>query len=676
MGDAVERVDRETGSLPEGTPTAEGSQFLPQIDLEPSKADEVSRWLQEEINREKGSIQNLLEELAQYERLYEARPEQERRTFPWDGACNLVVPVIATAVDSVYARVMDSIFGAGDVYVSKPKSAKWVKLANPIQDFLNWVQRDILKLRAAMTPWALGALKYGTGYAKLLWEERRRNVMYKDQGGVRSGVVVTHRGPVLVPIQLYDVLLSPDAYHTQNIQTCQWIAHRTVYTMKDLKEREASGIWTNIDKVISQPRTSPTEMESESQEATKVEISEYRDYEIYECWCSFDLEGKGVLSELMVDLHLESGTPLRAIYNPYRHQERPIHRIRWMPRNNHLNGIGLCQMLKDIQEEITTIHRQRIDNATIANMKMFKVLKSAKIDSFDTYPGAHVPVDKMDDIDTLDLGTEHSTLLAEELHTNSIGEKRSGVSDYTVGRESAAIGSRATATSTLALIREGNKRFRLTITDIKEALRDIANQIIALYQQFAPGDDLEYEIFSDEEKAWVTKYFQMPPEFAKANIAIDVAALSEAENTDTSKQSLLNMMGIMQGFYQSLFQAFGVALAPEAPPQMKALAVQGAISGAELWKRLLEAFDFRDPETFAPNIEEILMLGQAADQMLGGGGIGGGIGQSPSPAGGPPMPGGGQPGQVLGAGAAGAAPTPGPMPGPSAGEPGPSGLGV
>ena len=595
-----------------------------QIAIPQAKADELGAWLYEEIERAKQDSVGRQENYTEWERLYEARPRVARKTEPWVNCANLVVPLIGTAVDSVTARLIEAVFGGKQLWVGTAKSAKWAALANPIQDWINWVGKDVMKMYDVSLNWFLTTVKTGTGILKLPWERRLRNVMYNDEnGGQVNEQIVVHDGPKPQSIHPSDFFVSPDAHATKDIQYCEWVAHRGRYTKKLLKELEFSGTLYDVEKIFLSPRTQATDLEAEVQGNTGVSISQYNDYEVWEIWCSYDINEDGIPEELVVTYHPETQTILRAVYNFYRHQERPFHIIPFMPRDNSIWGIGICQMLQDIQEEVTTMHNQRLDNATIANQKAFLRVSGTSIGDPVIGPGAIIDVDDIDDFKELKIGDNHPSLLGEELHTNSIGEKRTGVSDYTSGRESSAIGSRATATSTLALIREGNKRFRMTIKAIRESLRNIAHQVIMLYQQFAADDGVMFEIFSEDEKAIVQEYFKLPPEFSRANIAIDVPALSEADNKEADRQSYIMLLQVMQQFYSAMMEAFTVAQSPQAPPPIKQLALQGAQAGAKMWQRVLEAFDFRDPESFTPNVEDMLMLDIAQMDMMGGMGSGG-----------------------------------------------------
>lgn len=596
-----------------------------QVQLEEGKVTEIVQWLDSEIRRAKSDRQGLDEKILEWDRIYETIPEQENKDWPWEGASNLVVPIVPTATEAVLSRLLNSVFGGKELWVGQAKSPQWVDLAEPIGRWMNWVGSEVMDMYDVCRRWFLSTIKYGTGVLKLPWVEQFRKVKYMgNDGQMVEQRVKLHDGPSPEVVKLQDFYFSPDAISSQDIQSCEWVAQRSIRTFKYLKEMENSGVYTNVDDLKNYKRTTGEPYEEQIERRTGVEPSERNDYEIWEVWCSYDVDGDGELAELIVTFELESNTVLRAVYNFYRHQERPFHVINYMSRDNSLLGIGIAQMLEDIQTEITAIHNQRIDNATLANTKAFKRRQGSGVDIEDIYPGAVVDVVEMDDVDVLELGTEHSTLLQEEMHTNSLGEKRTGVSDYSVGRESSAIGSRATATSTMALIREGNKRFQMIIQDIREALSNVAHQSIMLYQQFAQDQQVFYELFSEEESRYVQQYLRLPPDNTRNNVHIDIPAISEAENKEVKQQTYLTLMQVTQQVYSSMIQAVGVAINPQAPKEVQQLASEGASAGSELFKRILEAFDFKDPEKFAPNIDDLLNLqsslqeGQNQMSQLGG----------------------------------------------------------
>lgn len=646
---------------------------VPQIDIPANVLEDIVKWITSEIQNAKGSRTELENNMTEWERLYEARPKVDQKNFPWKNASNIVVPVIGTAVDTTFSRIMESVFGAPDLWAVTPRTETWADIDEPLTTWMNWIATQVLKLVDVCPRWFLAALKHGTGIAKLEWVQRIRNVMYADaSGGQVKQQITSHNGPELRPIPICDFLFSNDAVHTQDFQNCSWIAERQLYTWKSLKEAETSGLFIGVDQLLGKERSTVTALESQVQQNTGIDIPQPGDFEIYEVWASYDVDGDGVPEEIVLNLHVDTGTVLRGVYNFYRHQERPFHRIRLMLRDMSPLGLGLCQMLAPIQEEVSTIHNQRIDNATLANTKVFKALGTAthRISPKDFYPGAVINVDNMEDLQEITMGEGHVTLLQEELHSMSIGERRSGVSDYSVGRESQAIGSNATATSTLALIQEGNKRFKLTISDIRKALSDIGHQCIMLYQQFAPESKVMYEMFSPKDQGLVRQFLTLPAEYTRDGIILDTPTVSEAVNRDVDKQLYLSLLNVVKDYYGGIAQA--AMLAAQVPdPTIKSITISGIMTATKIWKKTLNAFGIADAEMYSPDLAALAggqdvtgtqgspigVPGQSPMGMVPGAGTGA-AGNVNSPinggdqglGGGTPIPPGGNPGAPSGIG--------------------------
>lgn len=590
----------------------------PQVALKGVDLDELTSWIVEQIEGAKNRRSEMTEKLATLNRVYEAKPAEERKSFPWDGACNLVVPVAATAVETVFTRITGALFGAHDLYAGRARSAKWVEVVEPMTNWLNWVNDNVFDAYRIYSRWILSGIKYGTSVLKVPWVRHVRQINYAEaSGGVVSEEVVIHDGPRPEFIPLEDFFWSADANATQDIQNCEWVAQRFYQTWKQLKEGELSGDYENVDLIQASKRTQFKDSETDMQEATGDQPDTPTDYELWELWGSYPMGDTGSLAEIVVTIHQDTQTVLRAVYNFYRHQERPFHVIRHFPRENSLLGIGLVEMLKDIQEEVTAIHRGRIDNATLANSKIYARTKGAKVNFDDIYPGAIIDVENKDDLTPFDMGAEHNTLLMEEQHTITVGEKRSGVSDYSVGRESSAIGSRATATSTMALIQEGNRRFQFLIREVRKVITDIGHQIVSLYQQFAPDSTVMFELFTEKDAALIQQMMKLPPEISRSNILIDVKALDETNNKEIQQQAYMMMIKVLQETYMNIGNAFMLLSNPEAPEPVKGLALQGSKAASKLIERLLESFDFKDAETFSPNVEELLGMTAALEMGQG-----------------------------------------------------------
>jgi len=609
-------VGKNKVSVPTDTTSAIPAQF----DIPENVAQEVCDWLVAELENAKMERDELTQNLVRWERLYEAKPAQKVKTFPWDGASNLEVPTIGGSVDAVHARIMNTVFGARDLWSAVVKAPEWTSVAPDIGRWLNWVGREVLHIRPVIARWLLSTIKFGTGILKEKWVRRQKKVKIKNKaGGIDSGTVDVHNGPMLTSVPLADFFLSNDALYSGDIQNCEWVGERQLYTFKQLKALEISEGYQNVDKIQSSQRSQASDLEEEIDDSVGVSISEFKDYEVWEFHCSRDIDEDGILEELRVVLHAETRTPLKVEFNPYYHQERPYTVARYMIRDNSFYGMGMCQMLDPIQTEVSSIHNRRLDNATLANTVTFSRVRGGKVGPMSWYPGMIFDVGAQGDLEAMRIGQTHPTLLPEEMNTNAIGERRTGVNDYSLGRESAAIGSRATATSTVALLKESNVKFGSVINEIREVISAVGHQTIALYQQNGLDARIYYEMFEKKNAAAIRKYLTLPEGLSRAGVLLDVPAISEVYNKDIERQTFLTLMQITQQFYGGMMQAFNVAVSPnpQIPPQLRQLATQGAIAASKLWERTLKAFDIVDASTFTPDVEKMLGVQEIGAQLNG-----------------------------------------------------------
>src|SRR6187399_3533921 len=75
---------------------------------------------------------------------YSPLPDVKVKDFPFKGAANLNVPLVATDTDKVYAWMMALLFGQDNLWAMKPIRPDMVPLAPRIQEFMTWAQTNEL----------------------------------------------------------------------------------------------------------------------------------------------------------------------------------------------------------------------------------------------------------------------------------------------------------------------------------------------------------------------------------------------------------------------------------------------------------------------------------------------------------------------------------------------------
>jgi len=479
---------------------------------------------------------------------------------------------------------------------------------------------------------------------------------YDKSWKVVSKEVTRFSGPRVEGISINDFLFPPSYQH---LQDCPIVAERIRTTYWDLKIAQASGKVTNCDKLLGQETIEKTALEQEREISAKHTGSAYANekLEIFEVWCDYDINGDGLPERLVATYHRPTRTFLQLRYNWYFHQRKPYTVIPYSITNDSLYGIGIAEMTKPFQSSITDWERLARDNGYLANIRMFIAKKESGIEQAPRlFSGRVFHVDDPSkDFIPFAGGDIYPSTLRERQNILGLAEKRTGVSDYLTGRESPIVGSRATATSTVALIQEGTKRVEEVLENVRQGLAEVIENCIYIWMQYGL-DGLDDLVFGDDDLSVKLKEFftTVDADNVAGAFAVSLTTTDAAGNRIVQQQTKLSILQVMMQYLEKLLQAGQAAVqSQQQMPQYSALVVEVMTAARRMFKDLLQTYEIRNPEDYLPDLEEFingLAQGQSGagdiegliEQLTAGQGIPGGPPQASSPQGPSlPLPGGG-----------------------------------
>ena len=225
--------------------------------------------------------------------------------------------------------------------------------------------------------------------------------------------------------------------------------------------------------------------------ATDVTLDQY---EFIECYRRWDMDEDGFEEEIVVWIspHLE-GRIFGWDYldNIYATGRRPFRFGRYLSQPQRLYGLSFPEVIRDIQDEINTIHNQRVDAGTIQNMPggFFRAGMTMPPDRFRTRPGEWVPL-QVEDLrrdlmyhqwnGTPIFGQNEESLLYQYF------ERLTGITDLALGRQPNRVGATRTASGTAALLSEAGLRFKTSMEAFQRFWVGIFEDVLALDQQYLP----------------------------------------------------------------------------------------------------------------------------------------------------------------------------------------------
>lgn len=611
-------------------------------------------YLATEVQQARSDRAPLEEDWVRYAAAYRARPKNKERDFPFKGAANLTVPVIATDVDTTISGLIGSIFAVPNLWTCEGLRPDWLDFAARLEEFLEWAQEAELGMYSTVVDFVTEMVKLGTGVLKQRYRREQRMMWeWRELGPGRTVQQMTRRIAVDRPevswVPLANFYLPATA---RSIVDAPWVGERLSLTWGQLESRVRAGIYTEdaLTKIgahwrANQPKTTFGTYE-EAQASLDHFLPSLKDtFELFEFWTDFDVMGAGEPQAVLCTIHLPSMAYVRADLNPFFHQEKPYSAARFVRQEGRFYGIGLPEMLEQIQEEISTMHNQRIDNNTIRNTSLFKARRGSGIKADEPiWPGRIFLVENTDDIQPMQMGYEASSTLPEEEFLLNYARQRSSVSDYQRGGAGTPAISYSTATTVVEMLRQGRLRLDQVIREIQGALSETGQRVVELYQQFDQGGK-PYLVMGDKDGTVVQQVLQFPLDTIRMGVAIKVTATNSQLNRETKIRTDQIIFGLVTQFYQQLFQGMTIVVNPQLPPPLRILAFQMVQGGLVLARRILDAYGQQDLDRIIPDLNELTQLSGQISQVI------------------PQAGGAGQPFPQAGPGGGGAAPGFAPSPG-------------
>lgn len=592
--------------------------------------------------------------LAKLLRAYKALPEVEEKNFPWKGASNVVVPYVAICVDSVAARLQRALLGPKDPVECHLSSPKPFPMANgqPLteKDVRDWVSHflDASGSRDRLRTILWDVAQNGDGFVKPMWiEEGETYHGYNDEGQVVELNVPGYTGVRWHVASSFDVI-GPRGFDEWG--QLPWFSNRLRMTWEEIKKAEQDGIFFDVDRIKNTKSERRDKQHLVQKKAERQNEDTVEPYTLFEIHGMFEILGatpdgaterdEPSFQEVILIYEHTKKVFLRKIYNPFFGRSRHFVKIPYLVQPHQMYSLGVAEMSYPFQIEASTAHNQVIDAATAANAGI--VIRSPGAGwskNQEIYPGCSITAEKpKEDIQILHLSEPSPHLVDVEERAAFLMEKRTGVSVYNLGMESATVGSRATATGTTALISEGNIRFWVSIDDMRRAIEELLYLTIQQEQQFRPGG---YE--------WAPgRYIQFPPGDPRLTLGLKLSLSSESINRDLEVQQMQLLIQVLNDYYMRINQAGAILFNPQFPEPQKMLIFQTMNAAAVVMKRFVERFDIENLDMIVPTVLSALQgFGAAMGAAGAPGGMAGPMGLPPAggTGGASSIPGGGTPAQ-------------------------------
>lgn len=555
-------------------------------------------WLDYELHAFFAERSETLEQWKAWQTLYWAEPEKAVRTFPFYKAANIVIPLSAIAVEAVHARMMNTLFSVEPFWSIRPQSKPWIQTAKPMERYLQSeaTNSQTLNVYPFCNDSILELIKLGTAVGKSGYR-REYKKSYRDTD---EFFYESYNGATLERVPLANFIMRLSELDPQ---TAPLVGERHRLSWAQLKKMAQAGRFDEdaVEKIKHWWRDinstgDASDGQDYEQHVKKLATAEpmWTDrFDIDEIWCAFDVDEDGYDEEVVVEFHKPSGTFLAARYNWYDDLHRPYHIGNYVNVEGTWVGLGLCKQVEQFQEAATTVHRQRLDNATLANMAQIVIKKGSGVDpNTPIFPGKMWFLDDVSDIKDFKLSEIYPSSYNNEASIINYYEKRSGANEVILGMPHE--GTPGTATSDLTRLAEGNKRFDLVLKNVRFWLSNLGLDVVTNYQLF--GNQEAHWWVLGEDGAYVEEVLRMPTILVRRGAIVDLTVTDSITNREVEQRQWLSLFQVITGYYDRVLQLAQVL----GDPQIFLQIAQKAMAASdEAMRRLLETFTITDAGRFA-----------------------------------------------------------------------------
>lgn len=586
---------------------------LPDVKISEEQEELILNWLYDEIENARLARTSVVAKWEEIDRWYDLQELAEKKDYPFEGAAHLMIGVMPTFCELIKSKIMNTIWAPSDPFTVAHYDARLADFIKPVRRFMTWAVNNEVDLREVMDTLVLEYLKKGTGVTKTIYEqewESRFEFQPEEEGSDEgSWLEIPEKvkdQPKTIHIQNADFFYQA---HARDVDESEWKAHRFRLSKHELEARERSGKFKDVSRILAWEENQKTEHERETDnddmDPHPVMMTEY---EIYEVWFRHPLQPGGNPVKMQWFIHLDSRTALRKRHNWYPMQWDPFDLIVYEKREHKVYGRGVGHIALPYQKEISTMHNQRLDSVTVRNAPVFKKKADSLLPDFISFrPGGTIPVNEMDEIETLFTGQQFDSTISDEQHTLGMLRERLGIEDFS---QDMNIGQ---STSVLAVMAERNRRFDNTIQRWRRFLSKVMTKVMMLYQKYYP-EGKAFRILG-EDGQYVEMTMQFPEIMLAKGMGIDVTATTASTSKELDRQNKLSLFSLITQYYGQLTQYVLQSQSPQLPEPVRMAMLQIVNALSTFVEDILEDFNLTHAREIAGVIESARQAAIGAGQQ-------------------------------------------------------------
>lgn len=590
--------------------------------------------LKGQYERAKAEMEVRNQKVKKWRKYMEAVSSDAPKNHPYKNASNVTVPVTQTVTQSLHAQIKGMFASRRPLLTvqsmsSDEQEVKKAKVVERYLDLLFTSQYDIgmewlndLSLETILTGGSFPVVSYDVNAWRVKQADgSEQEIVWHDGASVKVMPIES----VVYPRGIGEIARLP------------WIAVDKKLTANELKEKAARGIYDAdaVEKTLESKRTSPDLLEEQEQEAEYGNVSDMADvYDISEVYFFYDVDGSGVPVDLFFTVHFPTGAVLKQQYNTL--GARCIVNAKYIHRPAALVGRGTGQMTESFQEEITTLHNLRIDNAKLAGNRMLAVRAGSwRTTKREVYPGAVWEVENpREDIVPVQLGEIYPSSLNSEQLAWQLAHRAVGMSETQMGFADSTLGTRDTARGQALRMQRGDSILGSVVEGLKNTISMVGMlvwlQCVANKERVV-AREMKAKRLTEEDLALLRECLETP--LADVPMRLKFTVMT-TELDKTYEQRRMNILTLSQLYSQYAQQTIPLAMQLYSPqgkqiqsqaPELWSYLGRILVGSGKLMEDIFKFFGTIDTQNYVPDTEQMDMVLDMISGMAKAfsGGIGG-----------------------------------------------------
>jgi len=525
-------------------PQEEKEQSSYQLSFSKEERERIARLVYNDFVEARDSRTDWMASLEEDQALWEGK--REKKSDPWPNCSNVNSMITTIVVEMIHSKLFPTIWNEELIHWRSEDPANR-KNTEQVTRFMRAILRR-MNMSDIIDDMIHDCTLYGTTAHKVRWEVVYKWVQRKLNDKVKYEYIKDEKCTI-DPIDLKDIFFP---YEAKNEQTCDYIIHRTYSKFYKLKELESRGY---IEHVADEMESAWDEYVLEGAERQKLDAEgtdkieskkRHNHITLLEWYGKYDYNNDGIMEECIFLVAAETRTLLSAkpLVTVSKIGKRPIALSQYIRRTNRLRGRGVPSLIKDLHKELDAIYNQKIDAGTMSIIPFgfYTPASGFKPEVQVLSPGTLFPVDDVNGVKFITVPNNTLASWQDIKFLEGLIEKITSISAYQMGRQSEIMGTKATATSTMALIKEGQTKFTVIGRRILQAVAKMLEMILEYYQQNIPPN-LAYELLGEDGEQLFPE--GLSPEEMMGKFTCSIALDTIAFTRELERQIDMNIYQIM-----------------------------------------------------------------------------------------------------------------------------------